>query len=384
MIQAVVAGMAALAALAILFSSGNAANQGGREMDLKTNGQAWELNADANGHLWISDYKAGEIWQLNPASDVYTTYTGLDGASDGRLDASGDLWWASYDDYAFGRLDLDNNLSTIWPLTGTVPGQVTGLNFDDQGRVWMPNLTWPDLYRFDPQSEELCHYELPNQSISNYIASHDGYLWLADWKLPYVYRIDPLDGSYVQWFYGRDSDPWGMTFDDDGNLWWAGLVGVYDEPSLVRFSPSTTFVTFFELPVAAGEPVMVDARHGLIWYSDSTGYFGRLDPSKASGATRPSTGTTGSLELVQCYQDWQPSSETSISKSTASANWPASLYPVTNSADGWLVYQLPQDSEALGPWGIKAREDGVWVVDQERQKLVHMPWQKLFVPLVTN
>ncbi|MFN2222490.1 MAG: hypothetical protein ACK2UH_08065, partial [Candidatus Promineifilaceae bacterium] len=149
-------------------------------MNLKVNGRAWELNGDDKGHLWISDYDAGEIWHLNPATDVYTAYRGLNWASDGRLDASGDLWWVNYDEYNFGRLDLDSDVRTIWPLTGTIPGNVTGLNFDGQGRVWIPDLTRSDLYRFDPQSDEFCHYQLPNNSSSNYIISHDGYHLIED------------------------------------------------------------------------------------------------------------------------------------------------------------------------------------------------------------
>jgi len=381
-----VAGLAALIVLVAMFGSSNAASQDGREMDLerKNNGRAWELNSDAEGQLWISDYEAGEIWQLNPATDVYTTYKLVKGVSDARSDANGDLWWVNYDDYNFSRLDLDSNLRTVWPLTGTMLGNVTGLNFDDQGRVWIPDLAWPDLYRFDPQINEFCHYQLPNNSASYYIVNRDGYLWLADWKLPYIYRIDPATGEYVQWFYRKASNPRGMTFDDHGNLWWAGLAGYDKVPSLVRLNINPVYVTFYELPTATGQPVMVDAWHNLIWFSDYEGRFGRLNPEIAVGKNLTVTGATGSLPLIQCYQDWQPISTASTAGSTAAASWAPGVYSTTAFAGGWRLYQLPEDTANWGPWGIRAREDGVWVVDQERQKLVHIPWQKLFVPLVSQ
>jgi streptogramin lyase len=281
-------------------------------------------------------------------------------------------------------LDLDSDLRTIWPLTGTTPGAVSGLNFDAQGRVWIPDLTRSDLYRFDPQSDEFCHYQLPHNSASFYIINHDGSLWLADRKLPYIYRINPNDDSYEQWLYRKASDPLGMTFDANGDLWWSGLFGLDLVPSLVRLSPNTIFVTFYELPDGKGDPVMVDALYDLIWYSDSEGRFGRLDPSKATGETVTASRATGQLSLVQCYQNWQPLSSANTQKSTASAGWTAGVYTTTTIADGWAVYQLPEDSLSWGPWGIRARQDGIWVVDQERQKLVHIPWQKSFIPLVTN
>lgn len=384
--QAIVVGLVTVVVLARVFASGNAAGQNGWEMDLnqKPNSRAWELNSGADGQLWISDFEAGEIWQLNPATNVYTTYNLASGVSDGRPDANGNLWWVGYDDYNFGRLDLDSNVRTVWPLTGTVPGNVTGLDFDDQGRIWIPDLTRSDLYRFDPQSSEFCHFHLPNNSASNYIVSHDGYLWLADWKLPYIYRIDPAAGSYVQWFYAKASDPWGMTFDDNGDLWWAGLAGYQEVPSLMRLDTSSIFVTFYALPVDTGQPVMVDAWHNFIWFSDLEGRFGLFNPEEAVGTTLTASTVTGTLPLVKCYQDWQPLSTTGTSKSAASAEWTAGAYSTTAFAGGWQLYQLPQDTVDLGPWGIRAQQDGVWVVDQERQKLVHVPWQKLFIPLVTK
>ena len=108
-----------------------AADLAGREMDLQQSGQAWELNSDQTGHLWISEYGLDEIWQLNPATDVYTIYEKIDGASDARLDTGGDLWWADFNNYGFGRLDLDSGIRTTWPLTGSGQGRATGLNFDD-------------------------------------------------------------------------------------------------------------------------------------------------------------------------------------------------------------------------------------------------------------
>jgi hypothetical protein len=155
-------------------------------------------------------------------------------------------------------------------------------------------------------------------------------------------------------------------------LWWAG----FDKrPALFRLDPDTSTVTYYTLPSAAGEPVMVDARHNFIWYSDYQGRFGRLDPRKAAGATVAATEGAGALSLVECYQDWQPLSSASTSKSTSAANWAAGLYSTTIPAAGWQLYQLPEVSAARGPWGIRLLEDGLWVVDQQRQKLVNIPWQ---------
>jgi streptogramin lyase len=381
LVQATVAGMAILIILAIMLESGAAASQSGQEMELKqNNGRAWELNEDGNGHLWISDYGGSEIWHLNPSTGVYTIYNHLTGASDGRLDANGDLWWADFDNHRFGRLDLDTDVRTTWPLTGEIQGEVIGLNFDDQGRVWIPDSAQDSLYRFDPGNDEFCHYQLPNNSASPYIESHGGYLWLADDLRTYIYRIDPDDGSYTQWNYERVSTSQGMTFDDNGHLWWGGYIR---RSALFRLDPNSPFVTYYYLPSGTSQPAMVDAHHGVIWFSDHTGQFGRLAPEMATGLTVNAKMKSDVLPF-ECYQDWSPIGSNNTVKSTSSASWVANTYSMTSSADGWSLYQLPQDTEDWGPWGIRARSDGVWVVDQERQRLVHVAWQNLYVPFLVK
>lgn len=362
-----------------------AANLAGREMDLQQNGQAWELNSDQNGHLWISEYGLDEIWQLNPATDVYTIYEKIDGASDARLDTGGDLWWADFNNYGFGRLDLDSGIRTTWPLTGTKQGRPTGLNFDEQGRVWITDREAPELFSYDPQSEEFCHYSLPEQIRSWYVLNRGGYVWLADTARPYILRIDPEGESYTTWYYDDlDSDPRGMTFDDQGNLWWSGYRG---QAALFSLYPDNGWLTAYALPDGKGRPAMVAADGRYIWYSDEEGSFGRLDPKAAGGVSAQIMPESDTLQ-PDCYSDWQPDANPPNEVSSYSASWSAGTYTNTVDAGGWLVYELPDDtpdgSEPVGPWGIRVLENGVWLVDQDRQKLVHIERNRVYVPTVVR
>ena len=47
----------------------------GREMDLTLGGSVYEINPDARGTLWLSEFEADQVWQLNPATGVYTIIT---------------------------------------------------------------------------------------------------------------------------------------------------------------------------------------------------------------------------------------------------------------------------------------------------------------------
>lgn len=43
------------------------------ELDTNNQGEAYELFPAENGNLWLSDYGAGEVRQINPSGGVYTT-----------------------------------------------------------------------------------------------------------------------------------------------------------------------------------------------------------------------------------------------------------------------------------------------------------------------
>jgi streptogramin lyase len=76
---------------------------------LNPSGEAYELNLDAANNLVISDWGADEIWQLNPATNVYTIYHGTSSASDARVDSNGDIWWTEPDSDKVGRYSVAND-----------------------------------------------------------------------------------------------------------------------------------------------------------------------------------------------------------------------------------------------------------------------------------
>ena len=77
----------ALSLLITWFAFAANENKSSAEMALnQETGTAYELNRDEDGTLWISDYDADEVWQVDPARGVYTIYHGIDAPSDARHD----------------------------------------------------------------------------------------------------------------------------------------------------------------------------------------------------------------------------------------------------------------------------------------------------------
>src|SRR5512143_755430 len=64
-----------------------------QEAGLNPAGIAYQVNPDAGGNLWISDYGAYEVWRVDPATSVYTIYRGMANVTDARKSTSQEVWW---------------------------------------------------------------------------------------------------------------------------------------------------------------------------------------------------------------------------------------------------------------------------------------------------
>jgi streptogramin lyase len=325
----------------------------GREAALNPQGQVHELYRDGQGDLWVSDYFAGEIWRVNPATKAYTVYENLAGASSGRLDGAGRLWWIDFDGNALGRLTPGQSTGTTWSIPAN--GNILGLTIDNQGRIWTADVYEPDLYRFDPASNQLCQYANPGGGGADYLLAQNGAIWLGDTVLGRILRFDSAANSFKTWDLAQGSYPQGLALDDAGRLWWAdnGL-GV-----LSRLNTSDNTVTSYAPPVTNTWPRMVAFDDGKLWYTDDNGTTGALDPAGAQGLTI--TITPGNSSAQPSCSSLGQGSSLSVTTRGGTITWAAKIYPVAYNANGWRILQLP-----LGalPWGITASEGAVWFADQ--------------------
>ncbi len=194
------------------------ADLAGSEADLNPLGEAFEINPDTAGKLWISDFTAGDIWGVDPSSGAYEVYAVGGYPSDARQ-AGGWLWWADGLSNILGRVSTSDDSFTQWEVPD-VTG-FYGTNLDDQERLYAVDASNPYLYRLDPDSSELCTYTIPGDGASTYIVRHGDYLWFADWFDSNLHRLKISDNSLTSWSLPEGSSPFGMAVDGSGNLWYA-------------------------------------------------------------------------------------------------------------------------------------------------------------------
>lgn len=343
------------------------------DMELNPSGTAYEINPDEDGHLWVSDFSGDEIRQINPATGVYTIYQDLNTPSDARSDGSGHIWWSDSDN-RLRRLALGSGLVTTWTLpAGRVP---LGTAVDGDGNVWVTDSTNPLLHRFDPETTELCSYAVPDGGTGNYIVADETDIWLSDYSVSRILRLEAASGEFTMWNLPWSSYVNGIGIDRDGDVW---LAESGDHSLLMQLESPINQLTVYTLPVGIW-PEMLVVHEGLVWYSeDNVGTVGALDPVAADGVT--STLVVSSTQVTPSCSILGSGSSAPAVTSSGTVTWTAVVLTNVVDSDGWTVYALPVGS---APWGITVLGRDIFVVDQGRQTLVRIarPSWDLYLPLV--
>jgi virginiamycin B lyase len=343
-----------------------------QEGSLNPAGFAYEINPDTHGNLWISDDGANEVWQVHPATGVVTTYSGLDNASDARMDAAGMVWWTNAGSTDLGRISPGTSTVTIWTIPGI--GNLWGIAFDDAGRVWTTNFMGGVVYRFTPASTEVCTYTVPDAGASSYILAQGGDIWLGDGQNHRILKLDPSANLFTIWQLAGGAHPQGLALEANGNLWWA------DEnlPVLAQLQPGVGRMTAYTLPVGT-QPEMIALSQGRVWYTEIfSGSVGMLNPAAATGASSTPVKTTAAV--TPACSNVGAGTSTPVLSSTHTLTWTPTVYNQLVKSGGWTVYQMPPGGS---PWGITVSDRAVWIVDQGRQKLAWLPESTyIYLPLI--
>lgn len=332
------------------------------EAALHPAGAAYEINRGPNGSYWVSDLIANEIWQLQPANGTYTRFLNITAPSDARSDLDGHIWWGDNSSARFGQLNINTGEIAYWQVPGATALQ--GTQVDDQGAIWLMAFEAPYLYHFDPGSQRLCTYNLPDEGVADYALVLDNMVWLGDRNNHRLLRLDPDSGTFTLWPLPPGSQPVGISASPDGAIWYADPVLAY----LGRYQPGIELLDVYSLPVGS-KPEMLTVQGNNIWYSEQwDGTIGKLTPELA-GATHITLTHSSLTTAVSCTLQTTVLTNT-VTMVTGTLTWNPTSYPVLMDESGWLVYDLP--TGAL-PWGLAADNQHVWFIDTNRHLVGRIP-----------
>ena len=330
------------------------------ETDLTPTGDLLEVNQGLAGDVIVSDLGAGEIWQIEPATGVYSQYETIPDVTDAQQDAAGNIWWTNLAD-TFGYLSPREAANRAWSLTGV---NLHGLAIDPKGDIWLTEYfgSASKLHRFNPSSRELCSFDLNVSIISDYILADESGVWVANWFLDDIIHFNPSTNNVRRWqLGGADPFPQGLTLDNNGNLWWADP----QNSQLSRLNAASNEVAAYPAPV--GDKVeMVQAHAGKIWYTESTsGTIGILQPSAVNGTS--ATAPMQTLVASHTCQTLPEATPQAVSVDSGIFNWSDQSLATVVDNNGWTVYQMPANAK---PYGIANGGAYMWMTDPGRQKLV--------------
>lgn len=334
------------------------ADLGGQELELTVGGLAYELNPDAQGLLWVTDFQAGEIWRVDPTDGSAAVYAVGGNPSDARR--HGDmLYWGDTLTNAIMRMPVaGGNITTT---TVTSASGFYGSGIDGNGSLWLTDITLSRLYNLDPLADNLCTYTLPDGMTSDYLVADGDFIWLGDKINERIARLQISNNDFLTWNLAPGSYPEGLALENPERLWWMDYyrweAGVLDVTART--------VTTYTLPVSK-YPLMISLSQGLVWFSLEDFGFGVLDPIAAVGTTRSADPQPGELYPDDPCVKIKPEVTGSAMPVPVQAGWTDVIYPTRHKGGGWTIYELPADTK---PWGIAALDE-IWVVDQGRQMLV--------------
>lgn len=330
-----------------------------------------ELNPDAAGNLYASDYTAPAILKTNAANGQYTRYVFSQGATfliqpgDPRPDAAGNLWWSDYVS-AFGKLNPAALQAEYWDLAskGLVPG---GFAFDPAGRAWFTQPNNSRLISFTPSDRNLCLFEVGGGG--DYIVAQGALLWLTDMQAGRLLRFDTTNNQLTAWTLPPGwVTPEGLAVDGDGRVWWADsgarMIG--------RLTPTTNQALVVTLP-AGSQPVMLAAGTEVMWYADGSGGVGFVDPALAGGSVHTLSASTSTVGPTNCQTLAAGTVQTGVIRQTGTFSFTTETWASAAGQPGVTRYALPKSGIAPQPWGIAASQGRTWTVDQNRNVLARTP-----------
>ena len=248
-----------------------------QETPLNPSGEAYELDLDNQGFLWVSDANAGEIWRFNAESGDYSRYPVGGGPSDAHGDGSGAVWWADFTNNHLSRLSAASNQITVWEIPNSEGLYSTAPTSD--GNVWVSDYYDPYLYLLDPGINQLCVYNLPDSGISEYLLISGDTLWFGDIINERIMRLN--EDTYTWWNLPSGSYPRHLMLDGNAKLWWTDA----DQGYLGRLDPAVSTIHIFNPPVS-GSPIMMSLVEGNIWYTQQNpGRVMYLEPVAANSTS---------------------------------------------------------------------------------------------------
>jgi streptogramin lyase len=185
------------------------------------------------------------------------------------VDAQGIVWYSNFGEQTLGRLDPKTAKVTEYPvpvLKDGFPTGTLGLQFDQEGNLWLGLMNQGGLAKFEPRRQKFQSWILPREwnndatqvnMVHPEQASVDGRIWLENHGYTMILRMDlrtgafepfePFKGTYEK---GETHNIYDVVPDSKNNAYFTD----FEQGQIGRIDAQTGRVTFYQTPTPNSRP----------------------------------------------------------------------------------------------------------------------------------
>ena len=237
---------------------------------------------DGNNAIWISDPSAPRLWEFSLDTQEFSSYS-FNGLATMFLtmDSTGKIWFTDSPRNQIGYIDVETKEITTKTIPNLDPVMATNkpifiqADFDDN--IWISIVNKNKILKYIPDDDVFKILELPERDSLPFALSidSDGNIWYTATGIGKFGYIDPNEGKITQYSKEIPLDgPEFLLFDKNENVWIAEHTGT----AITKFNP--VLETFEKISVPDEEALpfgMTFDRYGNIWFAqhviDSIGVY---------------------------------------------------------------------------------------------------------------
>jgi len=94
---------------------------------------------------------------------------------------------------------------------------------------------------------------------------NEGYVWFTEFATDRIGRLNPTDGTFMEYPVLEGSRPWGITSDSRGFIWFT----MSEARKIARLDPRSGLCESFEVPITRSKPrnIRIDSW-GSVWFTE--------------------------------------------------------------------------------------------------------------------
>ncbi|HMQ25694.1 MAG TPA: S8 family serine peptidase, partial [Acidimicrobiales bacterium] len=187
----------------------------------------WSLTNGPDGKLWIAGRLCDCIRIMDPATGTFTSrWAGVNDPLGPTVGPDGNVWVVGYLDDQVARL-VPGGGATSYPLTGM--DDAHNLTVGPDGFLWVSGYTNDTVGRVDPATGAVNSWRVAPRldGVDRVITDLDGRVWATGHHNERIGLMGASGAQPTVWPATGVHGPYGLSLDDLGNLWLAGVDSPY-------------------------------------------------------------------------------------------------------------------------------------------------------------